>query len=147
MIKVYLLLLLQIAFNRLKPLYDRFIVRDVITHGKELPMTKWFDINFWKSLSLSQFVGLGSLALFKLFTFPLGVWIGSFSLVVTYPMSNMFGNLAAILIHPIMLFIANKGLNEFVVNRTTMFGFGIVMFSLILGAIGWYLVYSGGVSG
>ena len=44
-----------------------------------------------------------------------------------------------------MLFIANKGLNEFVVNKTTMTGFIIVIMSLIGGAVGWYMVWAGGV--
>lgn len=149
------LLFIQSLLNRLKPLYDRFIIRDTLISGKikevfakdsHLSMKVWFNIDFWKALRVKQFFALGSLAAFKLFTFPLGVWIGSFSLVTTYPMSNLIGNLMAFGIHPLMLFIANKGLNEFVVNTKTMTGFGIVMFSLALGAVGWYLIYSGGQS-
>ena len=143
-IKVFLLMLFQSGLNRLKPLYDRFIVRDVLSHGKELPMTRWFDINFWKSLTPHQLLSLSSLAFWKVLTFPLGVWIGSFSLVLTYPLSNLIGNVMAIIIHPIMLFIAYKGLNEFVVNAKTITGFGVVIVSLVLGAFGWYLIYSGG---
>jgi len=141
---VYVLMLLQQAINRLKPLYDRFIIRDILSHGKELPAGSWFNISFWRAMSLPQILGVLSLAAFTLVTFPLGIWVGSFSLVVTYPFGNMLGNLAALLIHPIMLFVANKGLNEFVVNRTTMLGFGIVMVSLAGGAIGWYLILKGG---
>lgn len=139
-----LLLCLQTALNRIKPIYDRYIVRDLISHGKELPMNKWFSIEFWRNMSLTQLLGVGSLALFKLFTFPLGAWIGSFSLVITYPVSHIIGNVIALIIHPLNLLIANKGLNEFVVNTKTMLGFTIVMVSLVMGAIGWYLICVGG---
>lgn len=143
-ITVYLLMIGQQAINRLKPLYDRFIIRDILSHGKELPATSWFTLAYWKALSLPQLIGVLSLAGFTAITFPLGVWVGSFSLVITYPFSHILGNLAALLIHPIMLFVANKGLNEFVVNKTTMTGFSIVMVSLVCGAIGWYMIYKGG---
>jgi hypothetical protein len=153
-ITVFALQILQQAINRLKPLYDRFIVRDNLITGKikevfakpdgSLPMNVWFNPQFWLSLNLRQAIGLVSLAAFKIFTFPLGTWIGSFTLVMTYPLSHIIGNTAGLLIHPIMLFIANKGLNEFVVNKTTMTGFAIVMISLVGGVVGWYLVYIGG---
>lgn len=143
MIKAFLLLIIQNGLARLKPIYDRYIIRDVLSKGKELPAGRWFDIKFWESLSLSQLLAVGSLAAFKLVTFPLGVWIGSFSLVLTYPITHLIGNISAIIFHPIMLFIANKGLDEFVINTKTVIGLTIVMASLVLGAIGWYLIYVG----
>jgi hypothetical protein len=143
---------IQTSITRLKPLYDRFIVRDHLISGAikkfapngNLPMTVWFNLEFWKSLTFSQFVGLLSLASFKVVTFPLGVWIGSFSLVQTYPLANLLGNVFALFTHPIFLFLAWKGLGEFVVNSKTMLGFGVVMVSLVTSAVGWYLIYVGG---
>lgn len=156
MITVWILQILQQAINRLKPLYDRFIVRDNLVTGKikevfatpegTLPMNVWFKPEFWFSLTFRQGLGLISLAAFKIFTFPLGVWIGSYSLVMTYPLSHVIGNVSALIIHPVMLFIAAKGLNEFVVNKTTMTGFAIVMISIAFGVVGWYMIYAGGVS-
>lgn len=141
----FILIIIQTALNKLKPLYDRYIVRDILTKGAELPASKWFDLAYWKSLTVGQLAAVGSLAAFKIFTFPLGVWISSFSMVVTYPMTNLLGNIAALIMYPINIFILNNGLNEFVVNQKTMFGFALVMVGLSIGAAGWYLIYAGGI--
>lgn len=153
-ITVYILLFIQKAIDKLKPLYDRFVVRDHLISGKiketfaredgSLPMSVWFNIEFWKALTPIQGFFLVTLASFKVFTFPLGVAIGSYSLIATYPYSNFLFNIFMLILHPFFLFVANKGLNEFVFNEKTILGFSIVMISLVIGAVGWYLVWTGG---
>lgn len=122
----------------------RYIIREWFTKG-ELQFWKWFNPNFLFNLSFKQIFGLAVIASFTLITFPLGIWLGSFSLAKSYPIINMVGAILNLTTFPITLYLMNNVLNEFEYNGKTALGIALIILSKLIIILGCWLMYKGGL--
>lgn len=142
-LKLLLLLTARKLEEVIHSVVSRYIVKHILSDMKELPMWKMLSWTYIRNLTLTQLAGLAVIASFTIITFPLGVWISSFSANKYYPLSAVFSHLIAIVLIPLNLFAFNKVVNEMKFTQTTFLGLLIIEVAMILGAIGWFLIYKG----
>jgi len=72
-VKLTLLIVAQQLIAIFKTNITRWLIKTFFTTG-ELPLAKWYTIEFIQTLNLSRILSLGVIASFTLVTFPLGLW-------------------------------------------------------------------------
>ena len=142
LIKLSFLVFLQTLIATIKLNITRWIIKNWFTVG-ELPLGKWYSWEFISNLNSYRIFGLMVIASFTLITFPLGIWIGSFKLGVSYPIINIIGASMQFIMFPLNIFIMNKILTEMVINKTTLIGIVIIEISKILTGVGCWFLYLG----
>jgi len=143
-IKLGLILLAIQLVGVFKQNITRFIIREWFTKG-ELRFIEWFKISFLLNITPKQILGLVIIASFTLLTFPLGIWMGSFSVGKTYPITNMIGAGLNLLTFPVNLYLMVKVLDEMELNQKTVLGIGLIVLSNIIIMMGCWLMYKGGL--
>ena len=142
LVKLSVIVLAQRLVAIAKNNSQRLIIREWFTQG-ELPFLQWFKPSYLLSLTPKQVLGLGIIALFTLLTFPLGIWLGSFSMGRSYPVMNMIGASINLLSFPIALNLMVNVLGEMQLNRTTWMGIILIIISKLIIIAGCYLLYVG----
>ncbi len=140
--KLSILVFIQTIIATFKLNVTRWIIKNLFSRG-EIPLGKWYSLEFLLSLNIPKILGLIIIASFTLITFPLGVWIASFKLGYSFPIMNMLGFAIQFITFPINIFIMNTILVEMAINNKTVFGIIIIEISKILGIIGCWLLYIG----
>lgn len=142
-IRVGLISTLQQIVNMIKNLSDRYIIRELLSFGKELPIWKLLSIEYLKQLTLKQVLGLGIIASFTLVTFPIGVWLDSFSKQVSMPIDNIITVAIQMLLFPVNLFLINKTLSEFPITNKIIMGIMLIEIAYFIIIVGWVVIYYG----
>jgi hypothetical protein len=127
----------------LKKNSTRWIIKNWFTSG-EIVFTKWYSIEFLRSLTTQRIVGLGIIASFTLITFPLGIWLASYSTGVSVPITLLLSTGISFFTFPLTIWTMSRVLNEFSLNQTTITGCLIIEFSKFLVLWGGWLLYIGG---
>jgi hypothetical protein len=122
----------------------RYIIREWFSSG-EFGFRKWFDPNFILNLSARQIIGLGLIASFTILLFPLGIWLGSFKMGTSYPLTNMIGAVVNLMTFPLALYSMSRVLNEIKFNAKTNLGIGLIVLSKLIIIAGCWLMYRGGL--
>jgi len=138
--------LLILAIRQVESIFQQNVTRYLIkTHisPKELPMWKWFSINFIKTLRLPQILSLMAIASFTLFTFPLGIWLQSFRAGTFLPLGYLFGAVVSLFAIPLSLWSLHKTVGEITFNHQTIVGLVIVELATLILVVGWWLIYVG----
>ena len=120
----------------------RYLIK---THFSEntIPLGKWYTIEFIQSLTFSRLLSLGIIAAFTLVTFPLGIWIASFSMADSFPMIRVIRGCLLLVTFPLNFYTMSKVLNEMPINRNTLLGGAVMWVSYALLAVGSYIMYQG----
>lgn len=142
-VKLLLLLIARKAEEVVHGPAARWIVKNLLSDATELPIWKLLSWTYIRNLTLSQVAGLVALGSFTIVTFPLGIWISSFEAGKYYPISAVFSHLIAIVMIPLNLVVFNKLVDEMKFTQTTLIGLVIIEFAMVLGAVGWFLIYKG----
>jgi len=142
-IKILILLLVQRAENIIHTATSRYITREVLSGMKELPIWKLLSWTYIQNMTVQQIAGLGVIASFTLITFPVGVWLASFQIGKYYTLSASFSHIISMITIPLGLMFFNKTLGEMNFTRDTILGIVILEVAMILGAVGWYMIYRG----
>ncbi|MCK4387119.1 MAG: hypothetical protein KAV41_03520 [Candidatus Pacebacteria bacterium] len=146
-----LLVLILLAVRQLVTIIQqnvsRYLIKYHISPEGELPMWKWFSIAFIKSLKMPQILSLLAIAGFTIITFPLGVWLNSFSAGVFYPLSGVFGGIIGLFLIPFNLWTLHKTVGEITFNEQTIFGLVLLEIATVIAIVGWYLIYVGNKGG
>lgn len=132
--------------QQLQSLFHMVYVRYIIKHlfpNKELGFNVWFNIGFWRNLSVLQFLSIVGLASFTLASFPLGMWLSSFSAGIFYPVSQMVSTVFGMTLIPFNLWMLHKTVGEITFNPSTNFGILLIELSGIISIFGWYMIYQG----
>lgn len=137
--KVALLAIFETGFSLAKLNVTRWIIKAAFTGG-ELPLDTWFSWAFLTSLTWQQILGLLGIASMTLITFPLGVWLGSFKLGVSYPVQSIVKVFVTSAMFPLNIFVMHSLLQEFVINRMAVIGIGLVEAGSVLRAIAWWII-------
>jgi len=141
MIKIGAIVLAQHLLAIVKRNYTRWVIRQ-ITPG-ELPAWRFFNPEFLLGLNWTQVFMLCSIAVFTIATFPLGIWLGSFKIGVSYSVFNMLTGIITLCSFPITLYIMSRVLEEFRFNNLTWLGIGAVTLGKIVIILGCYFMYLG----
>jgi hypothetical protein len=141
--KIILIMLSLQLTAILKNNTTRYIIREWFSKG-ELTAMQFITKNIF-SLSMKQFLGLGIIACFTMITFPLGIWLGSFKMGWSYPVTNMITSTLNLVTFPITLYTMNKVLNEMEFNNKTWLGVGLIVVSKLLLIVGCWFMYRGNV--
>jgi len=139
------LFIIQTFITTFKTNITRFIIRNYFSKG-EIPITKWFTLSFILSLNVSKVLGLIIIASFTLITFPLGIWIASFSVGKSYPVLRFMGGIVNLISLPLNIYMMNKVLNELPINKITVTGFILHEVAFIILLISAYFMYKGGLT-
>lgn len=142
MLRIIILLAIRQVVTIIQQNASRYLIKYHISPS-ELPMWKWFSVAFIKNLKLPQILSLLGIASFTLITFPLGVWIGSFTAGMFLPLSYIFGGIIGLFLIPFNLWTLHKTVEEITFNQQTIFGLVLVEIATIIAIIGWYLIYIG----
>lgn len=143
MIRLAVLLLAQQFIAIFKNTITRWIIKNVFTAG-ELPIGKWYTVEFVQALNFSRVAGLAVIASFTLVSFPLGMWIASFPMDQSYPVTRIMSAAMSFITFPINFYLMSKTLNEMPINRATVSGaFLVLLAQAIMVLAGWQL-YQGG---
>jgi len=142
LIKLSILVVIQQLISVFKLNTTRFIIKNWFTKG-EFPLFEWFKISFLLSINFKQIIGLIIIASFTLITFPLGIWIASYKLGISYPIMNIVGASIQMFTFPLNIYVMNKAINEMVLNKITLMGIGLIEASKIMIIFGCYLLYIG----
>jgi len=143
LVALIFLLIVQVVISMTNTVYTRWVIKNVISPGGQLPMTQWFSWNFIGHLSSYQFLGILGIFSFSIVTFPLGIWIMSYSAGMFIPMQAIIGGIMGIVTVPLDLYLISKTVGEITFNRTTMIGLGILETCQIVGIFAWCLIYFG----
>jgi len=142
-IKLTLLLLLQQFVAIFKNTITRWIIKNLFTAG-ELPLGEWYSIEFLQALNYSRVAGLVVIASFTLVSFPLGMWIASYSMNNSYPVTRIVNAAMSFVTFPLNFFLMSKVLNEMPVNRQTLSGAFLVLFAQAIMILAGWQLYQGG---
>ncbi len=110
-------------------------------------MQSWFTLSFLSSLDLAKIISLIIIAGFTLLTFPIGIWIGSFGIGLSWSLSCIVNTVADIFITPLNIFVMKALVDEFQINSISISGIGLLEASKIVAIFGFYLIYRGNVVG
>ena len=122
--------------------YVRYIIKNLFPN-RELNFGVWFSLSFWKNLNPLQFISLVGLAGFTLVSFPLGMWLSSFSAGMFYPLSQIVMTVVGMLLIPFNLWMLQQTVQEITFNNSTLVGILLIEISGFSAIAGWYMIYSG----
>lgn len=142
LIKLSILVVIQQILSVFKLNVTRWIIKSQFTKG-ELSLFKWYSWNFISALNVGKVLGLIIIASFTLITFPLGIWIASYKLGISYPIMNIMGAGINMITFPINILIMNRAIQEMAINKYTITGMGLVEISKIIIIIGCWFLYLG----
>ena len=137
-----ILIAIQYILGIVRTTSTRYIVKTQFTGG-EFPLSQWFNLNFLTSLTIWQVLGLILIASFTLFTFPLGIWIGSFKLGLSEPIYAIITLSINLFVYPMNLLVINKAIGEMMFTNQTYLGLFIVEASQLIMALGFWFIYQG----
>jgi len=143
LIKLTILLLAQQFIAIFKNTITRWIIKNVLTSG-ELPIGQWYSVDFIKALNVSRVAGLAVIASFTLVSFPLGMWIASFKMDQSYPITRIISAAMSFITFPINFYLMSKTLKEMPINRTTLTGAFLVLFAQAIMVLAGWNLYQGG---
>ena len=144
--RIAFIVLCQQLIAVFKQNYQRWVIKTHFTTG-ELTIMRMFSIDFLSTLTLTQVLWLGGLALFTFATFPLGVWLSSFDMGASYPVMNMISGTINLATFPVAIYTMSTVLGEMELNRTTWAGISLVAASKVIIVIGCWLMYQGNNGG
>lgn len=142
-IKLLILLVVRQAESIFQDWTSRWIIKYHLSDGLELPIWKLLSWQFIRNLTLRQIASIAALASFTLFTFPMGVWIASFSAAVYFPLQCMFLVALSIITTPLQLWGFKQTVKEIVFNQTTINGLILIEISYVVCVVGWWFIYQG----
>lgn len=137
-----ILTLLQESVHLVQTNVTRYLIKNNIS-ADEIPFWKWFSWEFIKQLGLKGFVSILVIAGFTLITFPMGIWIGSFSVGVSIPVMCIVGGIIGLVVTPLKFYTLSRTVHEITFNHYTILGLVIVEISSVIGIIGFYFIYLG----
>lgn len=143
LLKLSALVIVQQLIGIFKNNITRWLIKTFFTKG-ELVLNEWFTWSFISSLDFSRIGSLILIASFTLITFPLGIWISSYSVGHSYPIIRMIGIGTYIVTFPISIYIMVYRLQEMVINTKTQQGIIITILSYSFALFGAWLMYLGG---
>lgn len=146
LIKLSLLVLAQQFIAIFKTNITRWLIKTFFTTG-ELPLAKWYTWAFIQSLNLSRVISLAVIASFTLVTFPLGMWIASHRVGLSYPVIRMIGGLMLLVTFPANIYTMNRVLQELPLNPQTILGAIIIEASHAILVVGAWIMYNGANGG
>lgn len=144
--RIGLIVLAQQLIAVFKTNYQRWVIKTQFTTG-ELSIMRMFSWDFLSSLTLSQVVWLGGIALFTFATFPLGVWLSSFDMGASYPVMNMLGAAINLATFPTAIYMMHNVLDELEYTQDTKIGIAVIVLSKLLLIAGCWLMYRGNNGG
>ena len=144
--RISLIVLCQQFVAVFKQNYQRWVIRTHFTTG-ELTIWRMFSFDFLSTLTLTQVLWLGGLALFTFITFPLGVWLSSFNIGKSYTVMNMISGTINLATFPVAIYTMSTVLGELNLNRTTWAGISLVAAPKVIIVIGCWLMYQGNNGG
>ena len=144
--RIGFIVLLQQLVAIFKQNYQRWVIRTHLSEG-ELSIMKMLSTEFLSTLTVYQVVWLGSIALFTLATFPLGVWLGSFDIGASYPIMNIIGASINLLTFPVALYTMSHVLGELELNQSTWTGIALIIVSKLIIILGCWYMYIGNNGG
>jgi len=139
---VVVLSFLRAIVEVIRTTVTRYLIKTYISPS-EIPMTRWFSTEFIKRIGLKGLSSLGVIASFTLVTFPLGIWISSFSAGMFLPLASIITGLIGMVTVPLKFYTMSKVVHEITFNRLTLLGLGLVEVGTIIGIVGFYLIYLG----
>jgi len=145
-IKLTLLIVAQQLIAIFKTNITRWLIKTFFTTG-ELPLAKWYTIEFIQALNLSRILSLGVIASFTLITFPLGLWVSSFNIGKSYPISRIIGTTTFMITFPVNLYLMAYKLRELPINPQTILGAIIIELAYAAATIGAYMMHIGANGG
>jgi len=125
LVKLLGLMGLQSVVSMTKNNVTRWIVKNKFTRG-ELNLKEWYKPSFLIDLGLSRVLWIGVIASFTAITFPIGMQISSYKLII-----------------PVGFFTAHYGLGEMPLNSQTLVGLAICEASYLISMYGGWLIYQG----
>jgi hypothetical protein len=127
----------------IQDIVSRYLVKYHITQGVELPLWKLLSWDFIKHLTLGQVLSILGIASFTLVTFPLGVWLASFSSASYIPVFGMFTGAINIFLIPLHVYGMNQAVKEINFNSKTTQGLLIIEVANVLMIVGWWFFWRG----
>lgn len=144
--RIGLIVLAQQLIAVFKQNYQRWVIKTQFTTG-ELSIMRMFSWDFLSTLTLSQVLWLGGIALFTFATFPLGVWLSSFDMGASYPVMNMLGAAINLMTFPTAIYMMHDVLGELEYTTNTKLGIAIIVVSKLLLILGCWFMYQGNNGG
>ncbi|MDH5634191.1 MAG: hypothetical protein OEY30_00020 [Candidatus Bathyarchaeota archaeon] len=136
------LTLLREAVAVIRTNVTRYLIKNNISPF-EIPFWKWFTWEFIKTLGLKQLLSLLAIASFTFITFPLGIWISSFSAGSFVPITSIITGIIGMVMFPVNLYSLSKTVHEITFNHQTIMGIVIVEIGTVIGIVGFYFIYLG----
>jgi hypothetical protein len=121
----------------------RYIIREWFSRGE---LTALQFLSNIPSFTPRQLLGLGLIASFTALTFPLGVWLGSFSMDKSYPITNIITAILNLVTFPITLYSMSRILNELEFNPKVYSGISLIVVSKLIFIVGCWLMYRGNLN-
>lgn len=134
--------MIQYLIGIFKSNITRWIIRTFFTGG-ELPLAKWYTKEFLLALNIPRITGLIAIASFTAITFPLGIWIASFELNKSFPVSRLLGIGIYMATFPVNIYIMNQKLQEFTLTRNSVSGIILTEIGYAIALLGAYFMWRG----
>jgi len=141
-VSLALLTLLRQAVAVIQTNVTRYLIKNNIS-SSEISLWKWFSLEFIKALGLKQLLSLLAIASFTLITFPLGIWVSSFSAGLFVPITSIISGIIGLVMFPVNLYSLSRTVHEITFNHQTIMGIIIVEIGSVIGIIGFCFIYLG----
>jgi hypothetical protein len=140
-LRLLILLIARQIEQMIQDIISRYLVKYHITQGLELPLWKLLSWDFIRNMTLKQILSILGIASFTVITFPLGVWLASFSSAMYIPIFGMFTAAINMLLIPVHLWGMNKAVKEISFSSTFMLGLLIIEIASVGMIAGWWFIW------